>query len=233
MNSYSFPPNGVRVTEVVIVECQRGEGELRRDVLQVYSKDGQLLAEHDAIHEDPVYASYHLRRQLGERMHSSSPVSSENAGAAFRLPGWQGLDLQAGIAASAFGVVPAELQDAAVLSDIEARLAEEVRQLIAALSQFSGRAQLIGKEIPDGADFCKLVTRFLGLLGFQLAHALGKGLNKPIFFDDGAEYLRELHLGLSDFVREINLDGRRFLAVALLDEVSCQVGGSGDGGDKC
>lgn len=124
-------------------------------------------------------------------------------------------------------------QDALVLADIEARLTQQVRWLIAALTEFGGSAQLICKEIPDGAHFTKLVSSALVLISFQLAYAFGKGLDKPIFFDDGAEYLRELNLSLSDFVREIDLDGRRFLAIALVDQQSSELGCAGDGGDKC
>ena len=57
----AMPPFAVRVAEVVLVECQRGEGDLRRDVLQIFHPNGNLLAEHDRIHEDPEYASYFLR----------------------------------------------------------------------------------------------------------------------------------------------------------------------------
>ncbi len=34
---------------------------MRRDVLQIFHPDGNLLAEHDWIHEDPEYASHYLR----------------------------------------------------------------------------------------------------------------------------------------------------------------------------
>jgi hypothetical protein len=56
-----MPPFSVRVAEVVLVECQRGEGDMRRDVLQIFHPNGNLLAEHDRIHQDPEYASYFLR----------------------------------------------------------------------------------------------------------------------------------------------------------------------------
>ena len=46
------------------MSSDRGEGEMRRSVLQVFSKEGALLAEHDSIHEDPVYASYFLRERV-------------------------------------------------------------------------------------------------------------------------------------------------------------------------
>ena len=143
------------------------------------------------------------------------------------------LDRHFPVAGVADAVDASGTQDALLLADIEARLTNEVRGLIAALTEFGGSAQLICKEIPDGAHFTKLVSSTLVLIGFQLAYALGKGLDKPIFFDDGAEYLRELNLCLSDFVREIDLDGRRFLAIALIDQQSSELGCAGDGGDKC
>lgn len=48
----------------MLVECERGPGELRRSVLQVWSKDGDLLAEHDRIHADPTYPACFLRDRL-------------------------------------------------------------------------------------------------------------------------------------------------------------------------
>ncbi len=143
------------------------------------------------------------------------------------------LDRHFPVAGVAETVDASDSQDALVLADIEARLTQQVRGLIAALTKFGSSAQLVCKEIPDNAHFTKLVSSALVLISFQLAYALGKGLDKPIFFDDGAEYLRELNLCLSDFVREIDLDGRRFLAIALIDQQSSELGCAGDGGDKC
>lgn len=110
------------------------------------------------------------------------------------------------------------LQQAEVLSDIEARLTGEMRGLVGALTEFSGRAKLIGEEIPANAQFCKVVTGFLVLFGLQVANALGKGMDEPVFADDGALYLKKLGLQLNDLLREVNLDGRRFLAIALPDQ---------------
>ena len=168
-------------------------------------------------------------------MAESSPICGEGVGltSSAGRGGGSELHLNAGVAGAATAHAALDAQDALVLTNIEARLTEEVRGLVAALNQFGARAQSIGIEVPDSAHFTKLVTSFLGLLGFQLAHALGKGLDKPIFFDDGAEYLRELNLCLSDFVREVDLDGRRFLAVALIDKQSCELSGTRDGADQC
>ena len=64
MNSYAHAPHCVRVVEVVLVDCERGEGDSKRPVLQVWAKDGVLLAEHDRIHHDPEYAAYFLRDHI-------------------------------------------------------------------------------------------------------------------------------------------------------------------------
>jgi len=44
-----------------VVGCERGTGDLRESVTQVYWKDGTLLAEHDWLHDDPTYANFFLR----------------------------------------------------------------------------------------------------------------------------------------------------------------------------
>ena len=142
------------------------------------------------------------------------------------------LDLHFPVAGVTDAVDASGAQDALLLADIEARLANEVRRLVDALREFGSRAQLVCKEIPDNAHFTKLVSSPFVLLSLQLAYALHKGLDKPIFLDDGVEYLRELKLCLSDFVREIDLDGRRFLAIAFIDEQLNQLSGTADGGEQ-
>lgn len=49
-----------------MVDCERGKGVLKRPVLQVWSKDGALLAEHDSIHDDPIYPACFLRERVNE-----------------------------------------------------------------------------------------------------------------------------------------------------------------------
>lgn len=44
-----------------MVEFERGAGDLRQLVRQVFDKDGVLLAEHDWLHDDPTYANFFLR----------------------------------------------------------------------------------------------------------------------------------------------------------------------------
>ena len=142
------------------------------------------------------------------------------------------LDRHFPVAGVADAVDASGTQDALLLTDIEARLTNEVRGLIDALREFGSRAQLVCKEIPDNAHFTKLVSSSFILMSLQLAYALHKGLDKPIFFDDGVEYLRELKLCLSDFVREIDLDGRRFLAIALIDQKLGQFSSTADCGEQ-
>lgn len=81
------------------------------------------------------------------------------------------LDLSLAITGVADTDVANESQYAFLLSDIEARLTDEVRWLVACLGQFSSRTELISKEVPDSANFSKSVTSFLSLFAFQLAHA--------------------------------------------------------------
>jgi len=46
---------------VIVVDCERGLGDMRHLVRQVFDKDGTLLAEHDWLHDDPTYANFFLR----------------------------------------------------------------------------------------------------------------------------------------------------------------------------
>ena len=44
-----------------MVDTERGAGDLRHPVSQVFWKDGTLLAEHDWLHDDPIFANCFLR----------------------------------------------------------------------------------------------------------------------------------------------------------------------------
>lgn len=111
-----------------------------------------------------------------------------------------------------------------LLAQLEARLASEVSNLCAALSQFSRVTQGISKELPFSAQFGKNVTLFLSLGSLHVAAALLQRPDLPLLADDGAQQLEEVGLSLNDFIREVDLDGRRFLAVALIDKQARQVG---------
>ena len=56
----------MHLVELIQVSCQRGEGAAKRSVTQIWTKGGDLVAEHDEIHSDPIYASHFLRKALAE-----------------------------------------------------------------------------------------------------------------------------------------------------------------------
>ena len=140
-----------------------------------------------------------------------------------QMQGSSGADLGAMLAGGALPVAVAVAAEHDLLAAIEARLAGEVADLINALNQFGCRAQAIGEELPLSSQFGKLVTQLLSSMSLQLAQALLKDADVPVLFDDGALYLKKLGLGLNDFLREVDLEGRRFLAVALIDKQPHQV----------
>ena len=105
-----------------------------------------------------------------------------------------------------------------LLTGIEARLANEMRGLGLTLAEFARRTKAIREEIPDSAQFCKLIAGCLPLFAFQLSDAILRAPQGFTFEDDGALYLKQLGLELKDFVREFDFEGRKFLAVAFLDK---------------
>lgn len=105
-----------------------------------------------------------------------------------------------------------------LLPRIEARLAEEMSDLASALRKFGLGAQRINEELPVSSEFGKLITSFFSASSFQLADTLLQGKDRPLLLDDGAMQLHELGLSLNDFIREITLEGRQFLAVALVNK---------------
>lgn len=123
-----------------------------------------------------------------------------------------------GFAGGAGAVGAPEHQDALVLANIEARLTQEVLGLMGAVREFAGRTQAIREEIPNGADLCQFVAFFLACSSLNLANGVGLSLVKGIFRNGGREYLDELGLQVNELFREVDLDGQRFLAVALTNE---------------
>lgn len=105
-----------------------------------------------------------------------------------------------------------------LLTSLEARLTDEMCHLASALISFGTSTQAIGEELPASSDFGKIVTLFLSSCGFEFANALLQSGDKPLLIDNGAKQLAELELSVIDAFREVTLDGRRFLAVALTDK---------------
>lgn len=104
-----------------------------------------------------------------------------------------------------------------LLPTIEARLTEEMLILTGALQRFGVFSKGVSEELPDSAQFGKLVTGLLSLLSFQLSNSLLKDIDGPLLLSDGGEYLLKLGLSLNEAFREIDLEGRKFLAVAFID----------------
>lgn len=125
---------------------------------------------------------------------------------------------KSGIAVMADVSTLPEHEDALLLADIEARLTEEVHGLIRSIEQFGLRSKLISEEIPNSSKFAQLIASTLTLSSFHFAYALRKGADKGIFFYDTSHDFGQFSLSLEDRFRQINLDGRKFLAVALIDE---------------
>lgn len=155
----------------------------------------------------------------------STPFAENTASAALRGITLHSSSSKRGAEATsnALPAVAAVASQNNLLACIEARLTEEVRHLVDALLQFSRVTQAIGKELPVSSEFGKLVTLFLSMGSLHIANALLKSRNKPLLLDDGALQLQELGLSLGEFCREITLDGRKFLAVALTDGHSSNV----------
>ncbi|MGQ0711000.1 MAG: hypothetical protein ACT4NV_14785, partial [Rhodoferax sp.] len=45
----------------------------------------------------------------------------------------------------------------------------------------------------------------------------------PLLLDDGAQYLHKLGLRVNELFRELDMDGRRFLAIALPEQGHAQI----------
>lgn len=134
------------------------------------------------------------------------------------MHGRLGFDLSPVLADGALPVtIPVADQDH-LLAGLEARLADEVGSLVDALYKFGRSAQAIGEELPQASYFGKCVTVLLSTLSFQMAYALLKDGDMPLLLDDGAQYLRKLGLCGDEFFREFRVEGRRFLAVALVEQ---------------
>lgn len=110
-----------------------------------------------------------------------------------------------------------------LLAGLEARLADGVRDLAGALLKFGGITQAVHKELPLGSEFGKHITLLFGTVSLQFAYALLKDGDLPLLLDDGAQHLHKLGLGVNELFRELDMDGRRFLAVALVEQGAAEV----------
>lgn len=136
------------------------------------------------------------------------------------------------LAAAAHEAVPVErsLQDG-LDPAIEARLAQEVDRLVAAFVEFGRGTQAISVDAAAGNDFDKLVPLSFALAGFQLANAFARRTQGLGLLCGDPKYLEQVCLRLNDFFRELDLDGRRFVAIALADQREPQILGGGERGN--
>ena len=134
-----------------------------------------------------------------------------------------GVDLGAVLADGALPVaVPITSQDD-LLARLEARLADGMLDFSSALLEFARVSQSIHKELPLSAEFGKHITFFFSTFCLQFAYALFKDRDVPLLLDDGAQHLHKLGLSVDELFRELEVDGRRFLAIALVEQGAAHV----------
>lgn len=134
-----------------------------------------------------------------------------------------GLGVSPVLTAGANPVTTAIASENDLLACLETRLANEVSNLADALLQFNRVAQSVREELPLTSDFGKRVTLFFSLSSLHVANALLQRSDAPLLVDDGAQQLSQLGLSLKELFVELDLNGRRFLAVALPDQGSAQI----------
>jgi hypothetical protein len=123
-------------------------------------------------------------------------------------------------------------QERLLLTDIETRLTEEMNLVVDTLREFARRMQAIGEEVPESAQFAKLITFLVPLMVLQIGNALALDLKKGILADDGALYLSNLGLSFGQFFKEFEFEGRKFLGIAKADPVGYKVFETVKGGDN-
>lgn len=105
---------------------------------------------------------------------------------------------------------------------VEARLTEEVDRLVGALAEFARRAQAISKDAAPGYNLDQAVALTFALIGFQFADAFARSPQSAGLFVGKPYYFDQLQLRLADRFRELVLDGRRYLAIAFVEESAGQ-----------
>lgn len=163
-----------------------------------------------------------------------SSVPSSNTGRACEARGaWRRcrLNLDSTFADRTVGINANNVENA-LLTGIEARLAEEVRWLVGTCREFIYRAQLVSEELSERSHLGKAVALALCLVSLQFSNTLRKSVDRPILLDDGAEYLHELSLDFEKAFREVRLNGCRFLAIAFSDKSETKVFDRTNGANK-
>ena len=129
-----------------------------------------------------------------------------------------GLNGHGDLASVADCMCSCEAEHALVTSNVKTRLTHEVLGLSRAFVELSRWTQLVGKELPEGAEFCEDVAVLLLTLNFHFLYAIAKVVDRGGLLEGGRERIEQEGLAFPDSLREIDFDGRRFLCVPFLDE---------------
>lgn len=108
------------------------------------------------------------------------------------------------------------LQNNAMATDIEARLTGEMRRFGTLCRDVSDRFKAISESAGD--DLGKLVAASQRLFLLELSNAILKSMRECSSLAEYVDHLGELELGFRDAFREVVLDGRKFMCIALTDE---------------
>lgn len=113
-------------------------------------------------------------------------------------------------------VLAQPIQHGANAANIEARLTDEMRRFGVFFAESADRLRAIGEDAAD--DFDKLIAASQRLFLLQFSDAILKSMHRCRSLTEYVDHLGELELSIRDAFREVVLDGRKFLAVALTDE---------------
>ena len=108
------------------------------------------------------------------------------------------------------------VEDRSGAPDIETRLTDEMRRFGAFFAESAVRLRAIGEDARDDLD--KLIAASQRLFLLELSNAILKSMRECSSLAEYVDHLGELELGVRDAFREVVLEGRKFVCVALTDE---------------
>lgn len=115
---------------------------------------------------------------------------------------------------------------------VQARLTEEVLRLVAALTQFARGAQAVAESPAAVGQLDKPVAQTLALVGFQLSNSFARDPKGFGLLACSLDDVQKMELNMRQLFHELQLDGRRFLAVALCDQSGNEVLHRTPGGEQ-
>ena len=108
------------------------------------------------------------------------------------------------------------VEDRSGAPDIETRLTDEMRRLGVFFAESAVRLRAISEDARDDLD--KLIAASQRLLLLELSNAILQSMRECSSLAEYVDHLGELELGVRDAFREVVLDGRKFVCIALTDE---------------